>query len=331
MDTLISFAGAPVSKGLILGVGLLTVLAAASSRAYLFDVPLSPHLSRDHQLWRLAAHHFAFANSSELFLATVLLFNTSIPVERTFGSRKYGSFLVVVLGLATLMETLALLLGSRFGFTKIPAGPFAVSFAILYQYTRLVPSSFHWKVFGIEITSNLGQYFIASQLISSQPPSTIIVSLIGAFSSYLYRSDFLSLRQYRLSPRLTLLFVRFFSPLLGVTSTPRRSNVATYGHVEPRATNSLGFPSATFGATRVAPVPAAAAATTGVTMNPGTAAAQRRAQGQAIVQQLTTSFAGAQRSPTEEQITHLTAMFPDRSREVVIAALQSARCGGSVG
>lgn len=68
----------------------MTVLAAASSRTYLFDVPLSPHLTRDHQLWRLLSHHLAFANSSELFLATILLFNTSVPVERTFGSRKYG-------------------------------------------------------------------------------------------------------------------------------------------------------------------------------------------------------------------------------------------------
>ena len=41
------------------------------------------------------------------------------------------SFLVVVAGLATLIEIVTLLLGSRIGFTKIPAGPFAVTAAIL--------------------------------------------------------------------------------------------------------------------------------------------------------------------------------------------------------
>lgn len=71
-------------------MGIASVLAAASSRGYLFDVPLSPHLTRDHQWWRLPLHHLVFANSSELFLAILLLFYTSLPIERTFGSRKYG-------------------------------------------------------------------------------------------------------------------------------------------------------------------------------------------------------------------------------------------------
>ena len=53
-------------------------------------MPLSPHLTRDHQLWRLVLHHFAFANSTELFLGVLLLFYTSIAIERLFGSLKYG-------------------------------------------------------------------------------------------------------------------------------------------------------------------------------------------------------------------------------------------------
>lgn len=89
----------------------------------------------------------------------LLLFYTSIPVERSFGSRKFAvsfrlssrtppqspidnsappqSFLVVNVVLATVLEFVALILGSRLGFHTIPAGPFATIFSIL----RVIPFS----------------------------------------------------------------------------------------------------------------------------------------------------------------------------------------------
>jgi membrane associated rhomboid family serine protease len=73
----------------VIGVGATTLLAAASSRQYLFNVPLGL-LTRDKQLWRLATHHFVFGNSSELFVGILLLFYTSIHIERVFGSVKYA-------------------------------------------------------------------------------------------------------------------------------------------------------------------------------------------------------------------------------------------------
>lgn len=122
-------------------------------------MPTSPHLTRDHQLWRLPIHHLVFANSSELFLGVLLLFYTSVPVERSFGSRKFAvsfrlgtrttpktladisvpiqSFLVVNAVLATVLEFVALVLGSRLGFHTIPAGPFAIIFSILSVRTLL--------------------------------------------------------------------------------------------------------------------------------------------------------------------------------------------------
>lgn len=76
--------------GLIIALCACTLLAAVTSRQYLFNVPLRPHLMRDHQIWRLPLHNFVFANSSELFLGVLLLFYTSVPVERSFGSTKFA-------------------------------------------------------------------------------------------------------------------------------------------------------------------------------------------------------------------------------------------------
>lgn len=85
-----SFVAAPVSKLLLLGLVGTSVIAGLTGRQYLFNVPISPHLTRDHQLWRLLSCHLAFANSAELFVAALLLFYVSLPVERNLGSLKYA-------------------------------------------------------------------------------------------------------------------------------------------------------------------------------------------------------------------------------------------------
>ena len=67
-----------------------SIVAAITTRQYLFDVPWYPHIQRDHQFWRFLLHHIAFTNSSELFLAVLLLLFTGVTVERMFGSVKYA-------------------------------------------------------------------------------------------------------------------------------------------------------------------------------------------------------------------------------------------------
>lgn len=85
-----SFVNAPVSKAAILTLAVTSVVAAFASQQYRFNLPLSPHLTRDHQLWRIPLHHFAFANSSELFVGILILALTSSTLERNLGSIKYA-------------------------------------------------------------------------------------------------------------------------------------------------------------------------------------------------------------------------------------------------
>ncbi|KAI5478771.1 hypothetical protein MNV49_004597 [Pseudohyphozyma bogoriensis] len=224
-----SFAGAPISKAFIIGLGCTTLGAAATGRQYLLDVPLSPHLTRDHQFWRIPLHHLAYANSSELFLGIIVLFFTAVSVERMFGSVKFGSFLVVVTALSTVLELVVLLLFAKTSFTKLPAGPFAITCAIAYQYIRIVPSTFHWKFFSIDVSSNFGLYVVLSQLVTSQTPSTILVSLVGILSSYLYRANFLRVRSYRLSGGMVFLLSKLFAPLIGDMAAPPRANTLARG------------------------------------------------------------------------------------------------------
>ncbi|GJN88072.1 hypothetical protein Rhopal_001028-T1 [Rhodotorula paludigena] len=201
-----SFAGAPLSKALVTTLVVLSVAAAITATQQYLNVPLHPHLSRDHQLYRLALHHVAFANSAELVLAIFCLWQTSIAVERIFGTRKFASFLVVTTALSTFMSALTLLLASRLTrgrFNALPAGPFAITFAIIHQSYRLVPSLYRIRLFhpALTFTNRFPLYLLASLLLFSQPPASLLQSLIGLASSQAWTSNLLHLQRYRLSRR----------------------------------------------------------------------------------------------------------------------------------
>ncbi|KAK4052145.1 hypothetical protein OIV83_002439 [Microbotryomycetes sp. JL201] len=345
-----SFEGAPVTRGLIVAVCGVSIAAAVVSRQYLFDVPLVPHLTRDHQLWRLALHHLAFTNSSDLFVSVLLLYYTSVPVERNFGSHKFASFLVVIAGLSTTLELVALLLGFRLGFTSIPAGPFAIVFAIIFQSTRQVPTLFYWKLFGVEVTNRIARYILlvqASRLLASNPPATLIVASIGAVASQMYLSNFLQLRRYRISSRTTDLLVRILQPLSpSGSSHVQRGTFATQQDAlsaSPAVTVSNGgllmrsawmgraagqqpqvpsqvnaTPNDSVTPSRQAATPATAATAPGV---PGATPGQTPVAPPGFMQQWAAGL-GRQQIPTAQQVSELSSIFPDTPRDSIVAALQ---------
>lgn len=164
---------------------------------------LVPHISRHHQVmihslakiaqpetippvvqyWRLVTHHLAFSNSSDLLVAQLLLYGVGINIERQFGSVKYAvctidtktlerstktlphqSFAIVSTLMSTILEFSSLILLNRFGLNHIPPGPTALVFSILYQWYRLVPSAYHFRIFGVSLTNKSFMYILASQV-----------------------------------------------------------------------------------------------------------------------------------------------------------------------
>ncbi|KAJ6615611.1 hypothetical protein B0H10DRAFT_56622 [Mycena sp. CBHHK59/15] len=96
-----SFEHAPVSKGLMVGVAMTSILVGVFDVKHYFHLQLVPHISRHYQYWRLGAHHLAFSSSSDLFIAEILLYNIAVQIERQFGSLKFASFAVISTLLAT--------------------------------------------------------------------------------------------------------------------------------------------------------------------------------------------------------------------------------------
>lgn len=311
----------------MVGCGITSLLAGLFDVKHYLHLQLVPHLSRHHQYWRLAVHYLAFSNSSDLFIAQLVLYNVGIQIERQFGSVKFASFALVSTILAITLEFLSLLLFQRVGLNNIAMGPSALIFAMLYQYSRIVPSAYNFRMFGVPLTNKSLVYLLALQMAISRLPSSAAVALIGVFTGQIYRSDLANLKAYRISPSVVKFSTRFLLPVIGSLRPPRRSNRALPDDLRSTRTSTPPIPQNEEVITTARTTPATATRlrgpddVDGTTTNDG----DRPSVVREWVDELTGRSERAStgmRVPSEAEIVQLTGMFPDVQREVIIGALQ---------
>ncbi|MBW0467321.1 hypothetical protein O181_007036 [Austropuccinia psidii MF-1] len=189
-----TFAHAPLTKGIIIGTSLASLLF--SGHKHFLDLPLKPHLTRDFQLWRIFVHHVACSNSADLFLIVLILWHTSVHVERRFGSVKYASFLAVSIVIGSFLELMALVVNYHLlGYRAIPSGPFLITFAILYQHHRIVPSLYDYRIGRVHFDSHSLMPDLLCLVLAFFNPTS---SLVGILVSAAYRSEQFPLKRWRL-------------------------------------------------------------------------------------------------------------------------------------
>ncbi|GAA5973361.1 hypothetical protein JCM11641_003091 [Rhodosporidiobolus odoratus] len=284
-----SFAGAPTSRALIATTATASILAAVTSSQQYFHLTLVPHLTRDHQFYRFILHHFVYANSSELLLTVLILWYSAPTLERMFGTTKFANFLLVTTALSTFISGLLLVFGwqaTQGRFNVLPSGPFAAVFAIVYQAHCHVPTMYHFKLFHptLSLTNRFPLYLLSLLLLTSQLPSTLLLSSIGITSSLLYSYNFLGLKTYRLPRRL---YNALASGARSVYGDPAKMKVKRGNAVTPEealllslvgttdvATGGAGFDlGALRGSRQQSASPQPASAETGLETAPSTAAA----------------------------------------------------------
>ncbi|TDL29394.1 hypothetical protein BD410DRAFT_811047 [Rickenella mellea] len=315
-----SFHHAAVSKGLMLCCAASSIAASIFDVKHYLHLQLVPHLSRHHQYWRLLLHHLPSSNSSDLLLTELLLYNASIPVERLFGGVKFASFAVVTVLTSILLEFSALLLFGRLGLNFLPSGPTSLVFSILYQYYRLVPPAYSFKILGVTLTNKVFIYIVALQLSISQPPGSAALSIVGLLAGQLYRSDVLGLKTYRLPRSVQAFSVRFLLPLIGSTKPPRRSNRATPEDVSVSRIHSIGRENE-----EVITTASSNANSRGSREEPPTSGLPGPSVMREWVNELTgraERAASGIRVPNEAEVSTVTSMFPDLRREDIVGALQ---------
>ncbi|KAI0346896.1 hypothetical protein BDW22DRAFT_1351185 [Trametopsis cervina] len=333
-----SFEHAPVTKGLMIFLALSSVIAGIFDVKHNLHLQLVPHLSKHHQYWRLLAHHLACASSSDLLLTELVLYNAGVNIERAFSSIKYASFLLITLGLNTIGTMLGLLclqmipvLGSLTN--QIPAGPTAMIFTVLYQYFRVIPDAYQFKIFGVTFSDKVWVYGTASQLAIGQVPATLLTSIVGITVGYVYRSDMMQLKGWRIPHSIAVLGREWMKPILGAERPTRRTyRVLPEGHVSLLSRDEVvttARPSQTRNARERQPNsrPTSTGESTGAQDT-----ANRDAPG--VVRQWVSELAGAAnvdsrggrggafRVPPEAEIQMLTIMFPDLGRDVLLGVLQ---------
>lgn len=74
------------------------------------------------------------------------------------------SFAFVSTLMTMLLEFLLLVLFHRVGLNYIAMGPSALLFSILYQYSRIVPSVYSYRIFGIPLNNKSLLYLLALQV-----------------------------------------------------------------------------------------------------------------------------------------------------------------------
>ncbi|GAA5908869.1 uncharacterized protein JCM6883_004194 [Sporobolomyces salmoneus] len=345
-----TLVGAPVSKGLILTTCGCSILAAVTTLQHYFNVPFygHPHIFRDHQFWRFATRWFVWTNTTEVVLSVFILWYSSLEVER--------SFLVVIAMLSSIFEILALLLFSRSAMPVIPAGPFALVFAIVYQSNRLVPSLYTFELFHPRILLNnrYPLYVLSLLLLTSQPPASTILGLCGILASSIFSSTLLPLwvRKWVIPTRVYETLGKALSPLMGQNRPFRRSNIVTYqealleslGGVAAEELFGTGTGAGTGGtglavgggnairrrsavqldrptssqSPRVDDAPPAPPPPTG----PRAATRLPPITGASFLSQWQAGLSGGMNQPSREQIAELTAIFPHASRAEIVQALQ---------
>ncbi|KAF9226780.1 hypothetical protein BS17DRAFT_776121 [Gyrodon lividus] len=298
----------------MMSCALTSIVGGVLDMKHYLHLQLVPHISRHHQYWRLVTHHLAFSNSSDLLLAELLLYGVGVNIEQQFGSIKFASFTIVSALMATTLEFLALILLHRVGINHIPPGPTAVVFSILYQWYRLVPATYHFKVFGIPLSNKAFTYVLASQLALGHMPGSLASACIGLFVGFIYRSEVINIKAWRVSPAVLEFATRFLLPLVGSTRPPRRLNRA-----RPERSDSTTE-------TRNEEVITTARPSTPAAQADGSPSAQGEAG--SVVREWVNELTGRRedatriRTPSETEITQLIGMFPDISRDVIMGALQ---------
>ncbi|KAI5449501.1 hypothetical protein NCC49_004645 [Naganishia albida] len=238
------FQHAPVTKGCILLTGTASLVIALADLKPYVHLQWSPHMSTYHQYWRLLVHPLAYTNSVELLMALLTFYHLGVHVERSFGTRKFASFLFLASLCSTLAAFTTIVLGSGIGVNVLPAGSFGVLGAIWYQYHRMVPSLYTLVIFGVPISNKCFTYLYPLLLLLHQFPTSLIAVLPGLIFSALYTSQNRTrTTPYRLRLRLprplVSLLTRLLTPLVDPahsdSAAPRRADRVLPGEISESA------------------------------------------------------------------------------------------------
>ncbi|PGH18604.1 hypothetical protein AJ79_00383 [Helicocarpus griseus UAMH5409] len=204
------FTNAPITKYALVFIVVSSIFASVADVKYLLYIQVVPHLWNYKQIWRLAVWQVCYTNSTEVLFAATLLYHLRV-IERLWGSRKFGSFLLTIFPYTTLLPPLLLTLLLRpltlNHLNYLPAGPTPLLFALLAQFYAAIPPTYKYHISTstssttsptttttnptITLSDKSPTYLLAAQLSLSQFPHSLLPAALGWAVGYAWRSDIL--------------------------------------------------------------------------------------------------------------------------------------------
>ncbi|KAJ1664009.1 hypothetical protein IW140_004413 [Coemansia sp. RSA 1813] len=293
-------SGAPLTKLWLYVVALGTVLVSSMNWRHYARLRIVPYVVRDWQFWRGATSLISFSTYTELAVGMIMIYQLR-AVERLFGTRKYAAFLFIaglvgqvlcIVGVWALLMTRRTLAAAIVANLSVSAamGPFALIFAVLYQYYLHIPSQRRSaaEFMGVLASDKWIVYFVAVSLWPSSKLGAIVPSAAGVAASYVYSANIAGLRYWRFPLWASGAAQRLLLPLL--------SSHAASGGASQSSTARLA----------------------------DTAAARNAAFLRGF-QHFDQTRQQHTEPPDEELVAQLQSMFPDAGRERVAQALQASR------
>eukprot|EP00735_Rhodelphis_limneticus_P007629 TRINITY_DN20211_c0_g1::TRINITY_DN20211_c0_g1_i1::g.30398::m.30398 TRINITY_DN20211_c0_g1::TRINITY_DN20211_c0_g1_i1::g.30398 ORF type:complete len:373 (-),score=19.43,sp/Q8RXQ2/RBL18_ARATH/33.19/1e-30,UBA/PF00627.26/3.1e-06,Rhomboid/PF01694.17/0.00075,DER1/PF04511.10/0.0078,DUF1751/PF08551.5/0.012 TRINITY_DN20211_c0_g1_i1:361-1419(-) len=210
-------AGAPTIKSMLIGtIGCSLFVSRLTIRGTL-GLDLYHSFLRKGQIWRLFTHHFFINTPTEMLVMCFLLYHCRL-FERQMGSYLFSSFLAIVISLSTIIQVaLATILPPS---VPLATGPYAIIFSAIALYLYEVPHTYRYRVYGFTFSDKIFVYGLATQIILSSYPSSLIPAFAGFLAGMLYRSEAIPLHRLRLPSPLVSLGSKYFVPLLEEPDVP---------------------------------------------------------------------------------------------------------------
>ncbi|KAI8332454.1 hypothetical protein BC941DRAFT_436751 [Chlamydoabsidia padenii] len=269
------FRNTPVTKVLVAFIG------GCSAASSLFE---ANRVSIQHPLWRLGSSQWVFTDIGSTVVGTWLIYKLRI-IERRYGSSKFAALVFSSFALSSLLHQVATTL---FG-TSTANGPYALLFAILYQYHFIVPPTQQMPVLmNMTITDHFYVYAAAIQLLLSRFPSSILPCQFGILIGAIYNWNLGNIQQWRFPARIRSFLSTYLLPILSTSTQQQQQQQPT------RLPRSSSRPSSSSSSSHP-PI------------------RRRNVPDQVDL------------PPSTENIDTLISMFPDYSRDMIVNALVSSR------
>ncbi|KNC48042.1 UBA/TS-N domain-containing protein [Thecamonas trahens ATCC 50062] len=206
------FVNAWVSKGVVVGVGLASILGSVLGWRHAWTLYL-PGVVRNGQVWRLATAPWAFGSAAELMLGLLLLYYFR-QFERQLSGPKFAMFAMLVTSVATLLQIGLLSLLAPYGVVALLPGPYGLIFACLVKFYYDVPMTYRFTVAHLPLNNKLFVYVLGAQLALASGLHSLAVAATGVAAGLLYRSDLGGMHSMVVPKAVTAVCVKCLLPVL---------------------------------------------------------------------------------------------------------------------